>query len=534
MAAAAWRGAADGKAERLLEIKPYIGLAGVLIAAITVALNDQVFSIALNDIRGGLGISSDPGTWLDSLYATGQVIGMGLAPSLALAFTIRRFVLAAFMLCMAVTLLMPFCPNLTLLYALRFTQGMAGGFIIPLLLVTGLRVMTPTTRLYALAGYALTATFAPNISATVAALWTDAVNWRFVFFQDLPLFSLAAVLAWYGLPQDPPQYGRLKKFDRVGAVLLVCISISFVTVLEQGDRLDWFNSKLICVLLLVLVLALPLFIFNELQQELPLFGIRLLKRRNFGYALIALFTFLIISQSGSTLPISYLQQVQGFRPAQLYPITLEVALLELIMLPLMAVVLNIAWVDARVVSFIGLICILLADIGDSGITSFWINDSLFLWQGLQTIGQPMFVMALLMIATNTITDPKEGPFASAMINASRALAEPVAVWVTQLIVRWRGGLHYNRVVDQIGQTRYRVIQAQGLLPGNAPPLLPNGQPRAPGALNGLMTAVQAQVTVLTLSDTFLIFGALTVALIAVLLIVPVRTYPPRIVLAQKK
>ncbi len=517
-----------------MPIKPYVGLAGILIAAITVEFNDQVTAIALVDIRGGLGISSDPGSWLDSLYATGQVIGMGLAPSLALAFSIRRFVLAAFMLCMSVTLLMPFCPNLTLLFTLRFVQGLSGGFIIPLLLVTGLRVMTPQTRLFALAGYALTATFAPNISATVAALWTDALNWRFVFFQDLPLFSLAAVLAWYGLPQDPPQYARLKKFDGVGAVLLTCIAVSFVTVLEQGDRLDWFNSKLICVLLLILVLALPLFIWNELRQEMPLFGIRLLRRRNFAYALIALFTFLIISQSGSTLPISFLQQVQGFRPAQLYPITLEVALLELIMLPLMAVVLNIAWVDARVVSFIGLACILAADIGDSNITSFWIDDSLFFWQGLQAVGQPMFIMALLMIATNTIKDPKEGPFASAMINSARALAEPVAVWVTQLIVRWRGGLHYNRVVDQIGQSRYRVIQAQGLLPGNPPPLLPNGQPRSPGALNGLMTAVQAQVTVLTLSDAFLIFGSLTILLMVVLFLVPVRTYPPRIVMAQKK
>ena len=307
-----------------------------------------------------------------------------------------------------------------------------------------------------------------------------------------------------------------------------------MTVLEQGDRLDWFNSKLICVLVLVLVLALPLFVWNELRQEMPLFGIRLLRRRNLSYALIALFTFLIISQSASTLPISFLQQVQGFRPTQLYPITLEVAAIELLMLPLTAAVLDIAWVDARYISFIGLLCILGADIGDSSLTSSWIDGSLFLWQGLQAVGQPMFIMALLLKATNTIQKPEEGPFASAMINSARALAAPVAVWVTQLIVRWRGGLHYNRIVDQIGQTRYRVIQAQGLLPGNPPPRLPNGQPRAPGALNALTAAVQVQATVLTLSDAFLIFGGLTIVLMGVLFTVSVRTYPPRIVLAQKK
>ena len=517
-----------------LDLRPYVGLAGVLIAAMTVEFNDQVTSLALIDIRGGLGISSDPGTWLNSLYATGQIIGMALSTSLAVGVTIRRFALFAFMLCMSITLLTPFCSNLTLLFSLRFFQGFSGGLIIPLLLTVGLRVLPPPIRLFGLAAYALTATFAPNVSTTIAALWVDVLNWRFVFYQDLPLFTLATVMVWYGMPQDKPQYDRLKKFDWPGAILIAISAGAFVTLLEQGDRLDWFNSKLICVLTLISVVAIPLFIFDQLRAEVPLFGLWLLKRRNFAYATVALFGFLIISQSASTLPITYLQEVQGFRPLQLYPITLEVAVLQLLMLPLMAVLLNQAWVDARIVSFIGLACILGATIGDSYITSFWINGSLLFWQGLQTIGQPMFIMSLLMKSTNTITSPAEGPFAAAFINTTRAVAEPVAVWLTQLITRWRGHLHSDRIVDQIGQTRYGVIQAQGLIPGNLPPLLPNGQQRTPGALNAFMAAVQAQVTVLTISDAFLIFGALTVALMIVLIVVSERTYPPRIVMAQKK
>ena len=517
-----------------MDVKPYLGLAGVLIAAITVELNDQVTSLALIDIRGGLGISSDPGTWLTSLYATGQIVGMALSTSLAVGYTIRRFALSAFLLCMSVTLVTPFCANLTLLFLLRFIQGFSGGLIIPLLLTVGLRVLPPPIRLFGLAAYALTATFAPNISTTVAALWVDVVNWRFVFYQDLPLFTVAVVLVWYGMPQDQPQYDRLKKFDWPGAVLVAISAGAFVTVLEQGDRLDWFNSKLICVLMLISVVSIPLFIFNELRAPVPLFGFFLLKRRNFAYATIALFGFLIISQSASTLPITYLQEVKGFRPLQLYPITLEVAGLQLAMLPMMAIVLNQAWVDARIVSFIGLACILGATIGDSYLTSFWIDDSLFFWQGLQTIGQPMFIMSLLMMSTNTITSPTEAPFAAAFINTTRAVAEPVALWLTQLIMRWRGDLHSDRIVDQIGQTRYSVIQAQGLIPGNLPPLLPNGQLRVPGALNALMAAVQAQVTVLTISDASLIFGGLTVALMLVLIVLSERTYPPRIVMAQKK
>ncbi len=516
-----------------MNIRQILGLLGALIAAIAVEFNDQVFSSALPDIKGGLGISNDAGTWLISLYATGLVIGMAFSTSLAVGFTIRRFALFSFALCTAVTLAIPFSDNLGVLYVLRFLQGLSGGFIIPLLLTTGLRVLTPETRLYALAAYALTATFAPNISPTLAALWDDVVSWRFVFYEDLPLFAVAFLLVWYGLPQDPPDYKRLKKFDWRGAILIVIAGFSLVNLLEQGDRLDWFNSRLICVLALISVLAIPLFILNELKSELPLFGIWLLKRRNFAYGFVALFMFLIVSQSGAALPAAFLQQVAGFRPIQIYPISLELALVEIAMLPLMAILLNQPWADPRIVSSIGLALIIGADIRESILTSFWVSRSFVIWESLQGIGQPMFIMPLLMMATNTIRDPKDGPFGSAMVNTTRAVAEPAGLWLMQLIMHWRGAFHSDRISDQIGQQRFQVIQAQGLVPGNLPPLLPNGDPRVAGALGALQTAVQAQVTVMSLSDAFVVFAVVTAALMIVVWVLAERTYPPRIALARQ-
>jgi DHA2 family multidrug resistance protein len=78
-----------------------------------------------------------------------------------------------------------------------------------------------------------------------------------------------------------------------------------------------------------------------------------------------------------------------------------------------------------------------------------------------------------------------------------------------------------------------VIQAAGLLPRHLPPLLPNGQPRVPGSLQLFAEAIQRQASVLSLSDAFLIMAALTVALMVLLLVLPVRSYPPRIQLATK-
>jgi DHA2 family multidrug resistance protein len=516
-----------------MDIKPFFGLCGVLLAAMTSEFNDQVTSIALADVRGALGIGHDSGTWIESLYVSAEIIGMAVSPWLLMTFTLRRWALFAIALCGASSVLIPFSPNIEAIYALRLLQGLAEGLIIPLVMTAALRILTPNVRLYGLAVYALTATFTPALATTVAALWTDIVDWRFVFWQTIPLCSLAGVLVWHCLHQDQPRYERFRMLDWRGALLLVIGTGALSTMLYQGDRLDWFNSTLICLLALVSALAIPLFLINEWFHPLPLLKLQMLGRRNVAYGALGLFTFLVIGQSGSSVPLRYLQEVQGYRPLQSNLITLEIAALQLLMLPAMALLLDYKRVDSRVVSLVGLGLILASCIGSSYLTVYWNRDQFYFWQLLQAIGQPMVIMPLLMMVTNSIAGPAEGPFAAALINTSRAVAEATSAWFLALIDRWRNALHSNRIIDEVGQDRWRVIQSKGVLPQYPPPLTPDGQPRVPNSLEAFSHAVQQQVTILSASDTFLILGALTVFLMVVVMTLPVRTPPPRIHFAKQ-
>src|SRR6202045_4713071 len=144
-----------------MDIKPLFGLGGVLIAAMTSEFNDQVTSIALIDIRGALGISHDPGTWIQSLYVSAEIVGMAISPWLLTTFTLRRWTLFAIALCGASSVLIPLSPNIETIYVLRLLQGLAGGLIIPLLMTTAFRILTPSIRLYGFAVYAFTTTFTP-------------------------------------------------------------------------------------------------------------------------------------------------------------------------------------------------------------------------------------------------------------------------------------------------------------------------------------------------------------------------------------
>lgn len=260
-------------------MRPLIGLAGVLLAAMTAEFNDQVMALALRDVQGGLAISHDPGTWIQSLSVSAEIVGMAVSPWLLVTFTLRRWTLFSIGLCGASTVLIPFSPNVEAVYVLRLVQGFSGGLIIPLLMTTALRALPPQIRLYGLAVYCLTASFTPALAGTLAALWTDVLrDWRFVFFQAVPLCALAAALVWYGAPQDEPHCERFRILDWPGALLVVGFG-ALSTMLFHGDRLDWFNSKTNCVLALVSAVALPWLLVNEWFHPLPLIKLQLLGRR---------------------------------------------------------------------------------------------------------------------------------------------------------------------------------------------------------------------------------------------------------------
>src|SRR5258708_5159982 len=250
-------------------------------------------------------------------------------------------------------------------------------------------------------------------------------------------------------------------------------------MLYQGDRLDWFNSSLICVLALVSALAIPLLLINEWFHPLPLLKLQMLGRRNVAYGALGLFTFLVIGQSGSSVPLRYLQEVQGYRPLQSNLITLEIAALQLLMLPAMALLLDYKRVDSRVVSLVGLGLILASCIGSSYLTVYWNRDQFYLWQLLQAIGQPIVIMPLLMMVTNSVAGPAEGPFAAALVNTSRAVAEAAGAWFLALIDRSRNALHSHRIIDDVGQGRWRETTTTSVPPHPPPPVTPPHHPPAP-------------------------------------------------------
>jgi DHA2 family multidrug resistance protein len=486
-----------------------LGLVGVLFAALTAGINDRVTDTALVDILGIFGLSHDQGSWLSTAYAAAEVSAMLLSPWLAMTFSIRRYAIVVTCAFTAFGILTPFAPNYESLVALRVLQGLAGGALPPLLMTAALRFLPWHIKLYGLSAYALTATFGPNLATPLAALWTEGNNWRMVFWQIVPTSLIGAALIAYGLPQDPLRLERFKQADWRGALLGVSGVSMLIVALSQGERLDWLNAPLIEFMLLGAATTLPLFLLNEWFHPLPLFKLQLLERRNFAYGIITLCLFLVLSLSGGALPSAYLTEIQGYRYLQTMPTALLIAIPQLLLAPLVAMVINRNWVDSRYVIGAGLVLMSMACIGGSLVTSEWIREDFYALQIIHAFAQPMIVVPLLMNATGVI-QPMEGPFASSMVNTMRGLFSVVGSSALENFIVQREHQHSNTLLDSLGNNHQALS-----------PLLQNQ------TLAAVSERIQRQAFVLSYSDAYLALLGVVAILLIVLLTLPKRAYPPQ-------
>lgn len=472
------------------------GLLGIFLAAVMAGLNNRVGALGLVDVRGALGFGSDDASWLTTAYAAGELAAMPFATWFAITLSLRRFHVAMVAACLVLALAAPLVQNLPSLLLLRGLQGLANGALIPLLMMAALRFLPPPVRLYGLALYSMTATFAPNIATWLTGQWGDGFSeWRLVYWHVVPLAALCIGLVGWGIPAAPAQPARFAQANWFGMAFGLPGLCVLAVALDQGGRLDWFHSPFITLAMGAGIGLTAVFLLSEWFHPAPFIKLQLLGRRNLGLGFSVFFLLLVVMSSGSLLPAAYLGSVQGYRALQSAPVGLIVGLPQLVLAPLTALLLYRKWVDARMLFAAGLLLIALACFLGSRLTSEWIGTQ-FVWaQVLQCVGQPLAVVPMLFLATSVV-QPPEGPYVSGIVNTLRALGSLAGgSMVSQLVVS-RGRFHAEMLLDAGG-------------------LAAAAQPAAAGTDMARLFAEQAQV--LASADAYRVLGALALLLIPAVL-----------------
>jgi MFS family permease len=139
---------------------------------------------------------------------------------------------------------------------------------------------------------------------------TQALGWEAVFFVNVPLATIAVVLAFALIPVDRPrEIGR--RFDLPGALSATLGVTLLVFALVQGPNLGWGSPGIIASAAGGLLLLVAFAVIERRGRD-PLLPPRLLTNRNLATAVAIAFLFWATFGSVLYFLTLYFQNVQGY------------------------------------------------------------------------------------------------------------------------------------------------------------------------------------------------------------------------------
>src|SRR5271166_2866686 len=294
----------------------WIAVLAGMIGAFMAILNIQITNASLLDIEGGIGTGVDNGSWISTAYLIGEIVVIPLTDYLGQVFSFRRYILANAILFPIFSIGCAFTHDLGSMIAMRGLQGFAGGILIPMAFTMVLTKLPKPQQPIGLALFALSVTFAPAIGPTIGGYLTENYGWQTIFFVNTPPSLLMIGALWFTLDSEPAQFKLLKEGDWAGIVTMAVGLAALQTVLEEGNKDDWFASPFIFDLAIVACVFLTAFVWIELTVKKPLVNLRLLMERNFGLGTLSnvLIGFALFG-TVYLLP-QYLAQVQRYNAEQ--------------------------------------------------------------------------------------------------------------------------------------------------------------------------------------------------------------------------
>jgi DHA2 family multidrug resistance protein len=432
---------------------------GSTLGAFMAVLNIQIVNASLADIQGAIGAGTDDGGWISTSYLIAEIVVIPLSAWLARVFSVRNYLLFNAVLFLIFSVACAFAANLQQMIILRAIQGFSGGVLIPMAFTIIITLLPKPKQPIGLALFALSATFAPAIGPTIGGYLTENWGWEYIFYVNLVPGALMVGMLWASLDRAPMNLGLLAKGDWPGIVTMSVGLAALQTVLEEGNKEDWFGSEFIVRLSVIAAVSLTLFLVIELKAAHPLLNLRLLVRRNFGFGIVANF-LLGIALYGSVfvLPI-YLTRIQGYNAEQIGMVLAWTGIPQLLLIPLVPRLMK--RFDVRLLIVVGFALFAASNFMNVHMTGDYASDQLFWPNIVRAIGQALVFTPLSAIATAGIEQENAGS-ASALFNMMRNLGGAVGIAALQTFLTKREQFHSNILTNSVSvfedATRDRVAR----------------------------------------------------------------------------
>ena len=445
-----------------VSFKTWVAVVGSTIGAFLAILNIQVVGASLADIQGGIGAGLDDGGWITTSYLVAEIIVIPLSAWLANIFSLRTYLLGSTVVFLGLTAACASAHTLGQMIVIRAAQGFAGGALIPLAFTIIMTKLPRSKHPVGLAVYSIAVVFAPSVGPALGGYFSDTFGWQSIFFLSLPSGLVMVAMLWYALESAPRQWHLLRQGDWLGmftmAVGLGCLE----TVLEEGNKDDWFGSPFIVRLAVIAVVSLGAFIYVELKRAAPLLNLRLLARRNFGLGTCGNFIFGFSMFGWIYLVPQYLSRMQGYSSQQIGGVMIWLGLPQLLLIPFIPKVMQ--RVDTRRLVVVGYMLFIAGSLLAMRLSDDFSGPQFLSSSLVRALAQVLTMAPLSAIAIAGIEHEHAGS-ASALFNAMRNMGGAVGIAMIQTFLTKREQFHSAILSSQVTlldeSTRQRIEHLAG-------------------------------------------------------------------------
>ncbi|MGW7425146.1 MFS transporter [Streptomyces sp. NPDC054813] len=306
--------------------RPGIALAVIAACQLMVVLDATIVNIALPHIQDALKFSTTDLTWVVSAYTLtfGGLLLLGARAGDILGR--RRVFMTGILLFTFASLLGGLAQEPWQLLAARALQGMGGAIASP----TSLALITTTfpegpERNRAFGVFAAVSAGGGAIGLLAGGMLTDWLDWRWVFFVNVPIGLLIVALTPQYINESERHPGR---FDIAGALTstlgMVFLVYGFIRASEEGWRdaltLGSFGAAV------VLLLA---FVFIETRAKEPITPLRMFADRNRSGTYVIMLSLAAAMFGMFFYIVLFVQNVLGYSPIRaglaFLPVTVAIA-----------------------------------------------------------------------------------------------------------------------------------------------------------------------------------------------------------------
>jgi len=298
---------------------PWLIAIAVTLAAFMEILDTTIVNVALPYIAGSLAASSDEATYTLTAYLVANGIVLTIAGWLSDTIGRKRYFLICIAMFTVSSFLCGISQSLGQIIVFRLMQGFFGGGLQPSQQAIILDTFPPAKRGAAFGVTAVATIVAPVLGPTLGGYLVEHLDWRWIFFVNVPV-GILAVFANAVLVQDPPaekeKRGRKRGIDYIGLSLIVIGIGCMQIMIDRGEDDGWFGSPFIRIMAVLAFLGIFGAICWLLTARKPIIDLDVFKDKNFamGCVLIGAMGFALYA-SAVIIP-QFAQNVLGYPALQ--------------------------------------------------------------------------------------------------------------------------------------------------------------------------------------------------------------------------